>query len=130
MGRSFAVERWPPGVKKRRVRLEFIQPGKPVQNAYVESFNGRLRDECLNANWFTSLNLMVIAEYPNQIGVFRIQKEGSRPRRASMNRARACFHYPFSPIQGRVSECPMYKTLASAFLLAFLFAARKNKIHK
>jgi putative transposase len=41
--------------KERGVRLEFIQPGKPVQNAYVESFNGRLRDECLNANWFTSL---------------------------------------------------------------------------
>jgi len=37
------------------VRFECIQPGKPVQNAYVESFNGRLRDECLNANWFTSL---------------------------------------------------------------------------
>jgi putative transposase len=42
--------------EQRGVRLEFIQPGKPVQNAYVESFNGRLRDECLNANWFTSLN--------------------------------------------------------------------------
>lgn len=41
--------------EERGVRLEFIQPGKPVQNAYVESFNGRLRDECLNANWFTSL---------------------------------------------------------------------------
>jgi putative transposase len=41
---------------ERRVRLEFIQPGKPVQNAYIESFNGRLRDECLNANWFTSLS--------------------------------------------------------------------------
>jgi putative transposase len=40
----------------RGVRLEFIQPGKPVQNAYIESFNGRLRDECLNANWFTSLS--------------------------------------------------------------------------
>jgi putative transposase len=40
----------------RGVRLEFIQPGKPVQNAYAESFNGRLRDECLNANWFTSLS--------------------------------------------------------------------------
>ncbi len=37
---------------ERGVRLEFIQPGKPVQNAYVESFN----DECLNANWFTSLS--------------------------------------------------------------------------
>jgi len=42
--------------EERDVRLEFIQPGKPVQNAYVESFNGRLRDECLNANWFTSLS--------------------------------------------------------------------------
>jgi putative transposase len=40
---------------ERGVRLEFIQPGKPMQNGYVESFNGRLRDECLNANWFTSL---------------------------------------------------------------------------
>ena len=39
-----------------RVRLEFIQPGKPAQNASGESFNGRLRDECLNANWFTSLS--------------------------------------------------------------------------
>ena len=42
--------------EERRVRLEFIQPGKPAQNAYAESFNGRLRDECLNANWFTSLS--------------------------------------------------------------------------
>jgi putative transposase len=42
--------------EERRVRLEFIQPGKPAQNAYIESFNGRLRDECLNANWFTSLS--------------------------------------------------------------------------
>ena len=42
--------------EERGVRLEFIQPGKPVQNACVESFNGRLRDECLNANWFTSLS--------------------------------------------------------------------------
>jgi putative transposase len=42
--------------EERGVRLEFIQPGKPAQNAYVESFNGRLRDECLNANWFTSLS--------------------------------------------------------------------------
>jgi putative transposase len=42
--------------EERGVRLEFIQPGKPAQNAYIESFNGRLRDECLNANWFTSLS--------------------------------------------------------------------------
>jgi len=42
--------------EQRGVRLEFIQPGKPVQNAYAESFNGRLRDECLNANGFTSVS--------------------------------------------------------------------------
>jgi putative transposase len=39
----------------RGVRLLFIRPGRPVENAFVESFNGRLRDECLNEQWFTSL---------------------------------------------------------------------------
>lgn len=39
----------------RGVRLHFIDRGKPTQNAYIESFNGRLRDECLNEHWFTSL---------------------------------------------------------------------------
>jgi putative transposase len=38
-----------------RVELQFIEPGKPMQNAFAESFNGRLRDECLNANWFLNL---------------------------------------------------------------------------
>lgn len=37
------------------VRLRFIRPGKPVENAYVESFNGKFRDECLNEHWFASL---------------------------------------------------------------------------
>jgi len=35
--------------------LRLIEPGKPTQNAYIESFNGRFRDECLNEHWFTSL---------------------------------------------------------------------------
>jgi putative transposase len=38
------------------VRLHFITPGKPVQNAYIESFHGRFRDECLNEAWFLSLS--------------------------------------------------------------------------
>jgi len=37
------------------VELRFIEPGKPIQNAYVESFNGRFREECLSEYWFTSL---------------------------------------------------------------------------
>jgi putative transposase len=37
------------------VKLNFIRPGKPIENAFAESFNGRLRDECLNTNWFMNL---------------------------------------------------------------------------
>jgi len=40
----------------RGVQLQFIEPGKPMQNGYIESFNGRLRDECLNQHWFCSLD--------------------------------------------------------------------------
>lgn len=40
------------------VELRFIQPGKPVQNAYIESFNSRFRDECLSQHWFASLSHM------------------------------------------------------------------------
>lgn len=39
----------------RKVKLDHIRPGKPVENAFIESFNGRLRDECLNEHWFSTL---------------------------------------------------------------------------
>lgn len=42
--------------QERSVKLGFIQPGKPTQNAFVESFNARLRDSCLNQHWFKSLS--------------------------------------------------------------------------
>ncbi len=40
---------------RRNVRLAFIRPGKPVDNCYIESFNGRFRDECLNEHWFITM---------------------------------------------------------------------------
>lgn len=40
---------------RNKVRLHFIEPGKPTQNGHIESFNGKLRDECLNMEWFVSL---------------------------------------------------------------------------
>jgi putative transposase len=49
---SLAMLRW---AVDRGVRLHHIAPGKPIQNAFIESFNGRLRDECLNEHDFTSL---------------------------------------------------------------------------
>jgi len=42
--------------EKRGIDLRFIDPGKPNQNAYIESFNGKFRDECLNVHWFESLD--------------------------------------------------------------------------
>lgn len=47
-----ALDQW---AWERGVKLHFIDPGKPVQNAFVESFNGKFRDECLSRNWFQSL---------------------------------------------------------------------------
>ncbi len=41
---------------RQGVKLFMIEPGKPNQNAYIESVNGRFRDECLNEHWFTSLS--------------------------------------------------------------------------
>jgi len=49
---SRVVDQW---AYANGVALHFIDPGKPVQNAFIESFNGKFRDECLNQNWFTSL---------------------------------------------------------------------------
>lgn len=47
------LDRW---AYRRGVRIHFIDPGKPVQNAFVESFNGKFRDECLNEHWFLDIN--------------------------------------------------------------------------
>lgn len=49
---SNAMDEW---AYVREVKLHFIRPGKPVDNAYIESFNARLREECLNVNWFMSI---------------------------------------------------------------------------
>jgi len=50
---SKVMDRW---AYERGVELDFSRPGKPTENATVESFNGRLRQECLNENWFMSLD--------------------------------------------------------------------------
>ncbi len=50
--RGIEVDQW---AYRNQVKLHFIEPGKPTQNGKIESFNGRLRDECLNQEWFTSL---------------------------------------------------------------------------
>lgn len=48
-----ALDAW---AYQRGIRLQFSRPGKPIDNRFIESFNGRLRDECLNDNWFMSMS--------------------------------------------------------------------------
>jgi putative transposase len=68
---SRVLDQW---AYERGVELHFIQPGKPVQNAFVESFNGKFRDECLNQSWFVSL-----ADACRSIGAWRLDYNRVRP---------------------------------------------------
>jgi putative transposase len=68
---SRALEDW---AYRRGVALDFIHPGKPVQNAHIESFNGRLRDECLNVHQFVSL-----ADARRKIEAWRLDYNQHRP---------------------------------------------------
>jgi putative transposase len=68
---SRAVDEW---AHRNNVKLDFIRPGKPIENAYIESFNGRLRQECLNQIWFSSLEDAKI-----KIEAWRIDYNENRP---------------------------------------------------
>jgi len=54
-GPEFAGQALDVWVRQQSVKRHCIEPGKPVQNAFIESFNGKMRDECLNEHWFVSL---------------------------------------------------------------------------
>ena len=58
----------------RGVTLRFIRPGKPIENAYIESFNGKFRDECLNEHWFVNL-----ADATQAIEAWRVDYNTVRP---------------------------------------------------
>ena len=68
---SRALDQW---AYERGVQLWFIQPGKPIENCFVESFNGRFRDECLNTHWFLSL-----ADAKESIEAWRLDYNRVRP---------------------------------------------------
>lgn len=68
---SQVLEKW---AYRSGVRLSFIRPGKPNENAYIESFNGKFRDECLNEHWFITL-----AHARSIIEAWRIEYNTERP---------------------------------------------------
>lgn len=76
-GREFSGRAMVTWAHDHHIDLRPIQPGKPNQNAYIESFNGRLRDECLNEHWFMSLE-----HARHIIEVWRREYNDQRPKKA------------------------------------------------
>ena len=74
---SKALDQW---AHWRGVQLDFIHPGKPAENAYIDSFNGRFRTECLNAHWF-----QLIDEVRCAIESWRQDYNGFRPHSSLQN---------------------------------------------
>jgi putative transposase len=71
---SRALDEW---AYRNKVNLNFIRPGKPTENAFIESFNGKFRDECLSENWFTS-----VEEAKEIIETWRIEYNTKRPHKS------------------------------------------------
>ena len=80
---SKVLDRW---AYEHCVELQFIQPGKPVQNAFVESFNGTMRNECLNEHWFLDLK-----DAKDLIEAWRIDYNTERPHSSLDGRTPAEF---------------------------------------
>jgi len=76
-GKEFCGKAMLDWAHERGVALRLIEPGKPNQNAYIESFNGRLRDECLNEHWFTHL-----LQARTVIETWRREYNEERPKKA------------------------------------------------
>ena len=76
---SQAMDSW---AYRHGIHLEFIRPGRPVENAFIESFNGRLRDECLNDNLFFSID-----DARRKLEVWRTDYNDERPHSSLGDRA-------------------------------------------
>ena len=80
------------GAYLNKVELDFSRPGKPSDNAFVEAFNSRLRQECLNAAWFLSM-----ADARQRIEEWRIDYNDYRPHSALGNLTPSAFAALLTP---------------------------------
>jgi putative transposase len=88
---SKAFDAW---VYQNGVQLEFSRPGRPTDNAFAESFNGRFRDECLNQHWFAEL-----LEARQTIEAWRIEDNTERPHRGLGQQTPAAWEAAWAPAQ-------------------------------
>jgi len=87
--------------EEQSITVIHIQPGKPMQNGHVESFNGRLRDECLNASWFLNL-----ADAKRKIESWREEYNAERPHSSLDYRTPAEFAKACSELTSRMGATP------------------------
>ena len=85
-GTEFTSNHFDQWAYKRGIEIDFIAPGRPMDNGFIESFNGKLRDECLNLHWFESL-----IEARRLMGRWRIEYNETRPHSSLGNRAPAAY---------------------------------------
>lgn len=101
---SLQLDQW---ASARGVRLDYIRPGRPVENCFIESFNGRLRDECLNVHHFDSLS-----EARRIIDVWREEYNTARPHSGIGNRTPAEVAAQFTREEGRSSPTDSDRAVA------------------
>jgi len=93
---SLALDQW---ASSHGIRLDFIRPGRPVENCFIESFNGKLRDECLNQHHFLTL-----AEAQTRIETWRQEYNTERPHRTLGQRTPAEYAALFTPQETAQTE--------------------------
>jgi putative transposase len=92
-----ALEAW---AMANDVQLCFIRPGRPVENGFIESFNGRLRDECLNVEWFSSLD-----DARQKLAKFRAHYNHHRPHSSLADRTPAAFAQQMAALRSPTAPC-------------------------
>jgi putative transposase len=100
---SKALDLW---AFENNVKLRFIQPGKPTQNAYIESFNGKFRDECLNDNVFVSLN-----SAQEIIETWRLDYNSQRPHSSLNDLTPEEFAVSFKEQQTEITKLELVQTM-------------------
>ena len=111
--------------EEQGIAVIHIQPGKPMQNGHVESFNGRFRDECLNASWFVNL-----ADAKRKIESWRVEYNGERPHSSLAYRTPAEFAKTCSELTSGMAanRAPTYKraTMNRSAIVSPTVHARRN----
>jgi putative transposase len=101
---SLVLDQW---ASAHGIRLAFIRPGRPVENCFIESFNGKLRDECLQVH-----HVATLAEARRTIEQWRTEYNTERPHRGLHQRTPEEYALSWTPEAGSASPTPSDRAVA------------------